>query len=160
MGRQTKKQRDRKAQQKRTVTTPEGVEVVQPRSQFPKGAKKPLRPPTPHRERDQRHSGTVPPAAAVGEFFKNMAASAGKVTPEQREEASRRLKAVLDMLQVKPQPILQQLKDIGVPYTTVHNVRGNPQYDTVVMKVTDLEEADRRIAGRGTLYDQMYKEGQ
>lgn len=159
MGRQTKKQRERKAAQKRTVTTPSGTEVVQPRkqrSQMPGTAKAGYRPPVEHKEirKNPQVNSTV--ADGLKHFLGGMKGKSA-TSPEQREQASHRLKVVSDMLRAHPAPILEQLKQVGVPIAVVHNVRGNPEYDTVVIKVADLQAADARIAKQGTLYEQIWK---
>lgn len=158
MGRKTKAQRERA--KKRTVTTPDGSEVQtprKPRSQFPVNAKKPMQPrPNPITEALKSQGGVD----KVQDILKGFSKLGNTVNPEARAQASTRMKAVLDMLNSKPGPILEQLRGLGIEVTVVHNVRGNPEFDTVVIKVADLERADREIASRGTLYDQVWKGSQ
>lgn len=79
-----------------------------------------------------------------------------KPTAAQKEIAVKRLKALTELLQAKPKPILEQLTEIGVPFEKIENVAGHPEFDTVVIKMEDIKKADQDLISRGTLYDQMY----
>lgn len=178
MGRQTKKQRERK-QRKATPqkaqpvvsqmpsTTKRGV----PRSQVRKTTPEERQRPPVTAERFNPVQGEHPIVEvfrAIGRTAKEnprvqQSRSAGKtaagVKPSaiQQDEARRRLESLNEMLMARPKPILEQLKEIGIPYQVMRNVPEDRQYDTVVIKVEDIKAADRKIAGRGTLYEQLYK---
>lgn len=160
MGRQTKKQRERKAGVKRTVTTPDGSQVqAGPRqSKMPKAAKQGVRPPTQHVLRSGPTGTPAGSSNPLEALLKAFSRGASGVTPEAKAAASHRMARVLDMLNLKPTPILEQFSQIGLPYTIHKNVQGDSRYDTVVILVSDLEAADRRIASRGTLQEQIWEE--
>lgn len=156
MGRKTKAQRNKAV--KRTATanpdSTKAVNAAKAVSKMPRTANVGVRHrPVAHKNGTEARKQA---ASSIAKSFKAITNNAA--SSEVREQASRRMKAVLDMLNVKPAPILEQLKQIGVPFTIVQNVRGEPKYDTVVMKVSDLEAADREIAAKGTLYSQIYNE--
>lgn len=76
-----------------------------------------------------------------------------KPTEGQKEEAIRRLRALTELLQAKPKPILQQLTEIDVPYQVTQQENGD---DFITVRMKDIERADADLASRGTLYEQMY----
>lgn len=181
MGRKTKRQRERKQAQRRAgnnsdqVLLDEGQATVdvnvgyrRPRVQ-PAGMGAPpnRRGPYPRRSDATRDHPIVEAFRQIGE---NLAAARDRQgnlpprkashvrpSPLQQDQARRRLEALNTFLQAKPVPILDQLKGLGVPFNVAHNVPGDRKYDTVVIKLVDLEEADRKIASKGTLYEQLYK---
>ena len=101
-------------------------------------------------------------ASVVGAFSSSNPNIGKNAVPSdiQKQAAIERLKALTDILQSKPTPILEQLTAIGIEYKIVHNVPGDPRYDTVVILMEHIKQAEAEIANRGTLYEQIYKKSQ
>lgn len=71
-------------------------------------------------------------------------------------QAMHKLKALADLVQARPRPILEQLSNVGINWVRVRNVQGDASHDTIVMKVADIEEADLKLLQQGSIHDQLY----
>ena len=158
MGRKTKAQRERKAKKvpgaNQVVIDPTTTVTLPRRSQMPSGAKMPLRRADVKAAAQQR-----PDISKLMETFKSVGIARNS-DPVARQKAGDRMKAVLDLLKAQPKPILEQLTEIGVPYFAVRTPNAKTEHpDAVVLMLNDIKAADVKLASKGSLYAQMYKEG-
>ena len=73
------------------------------------------------------------------------------------DTARQTMAKLMEMLQAKPLPILEQLKQVGVTVTYCRLPGSTSLHpDGAVLKLEEVQRADRQIASRGSLYDQIY----
>ncbi len=125
----------------------------QMRSQMPKTAKTGVQQPRKSAAQSDQAQAFMESLRQFGDRIKNQ-------TPQDAEKAQavrRRLEALMQFLQKEPVPILDQLRALGIAVKVCHNVPEQPQYDTVVLLLREIQAADAKIKSEGTLYDQLYK---
>lgn len=158
MGRQTKAQQARK--KAKTVKIDEGTSVEVPQSDSgPKQHK--VHPGTAEQARIAQAATAFAEQLRLAQQKAQQRAkqtAAGNAPPatDQQVQAMHKLKALADLVQARPRPILEQLSNVGINWVRVRNVISDPTYDTIVMKVADIEEADSKLLQQGSIHDQLY----
>lgn len=79
-----------------------------------------------------------------------------ELTPDQRAKAVARLKQLLTMVSQPPESILEILDRAGIRWERINSVPGDPKYDTIVFKVSDLEAGEQRLREQGSIAKRIY----
>lgn len=157
MGRQTKKQRERKAQRKAGFSSVYGgpEDGGTPTVAVPNAKRREHVVSTTHSRKAangdpgayRRPAGDNPLGAVDPDLHK---LNGLRPSPLQQEQARRRLENLNNYLQAKPMPILEQLKSVGiVPHF-------NHEADVVILSLREIRQADEMLAAKGTLFEQLY----
>ncbi|AVD99704.1 hypothetical protein HWB51_gp108 [Mycobacterium phage Cuke] len=76
-----------------------------------------------------------------------------------QQEAVKRLATIMQAMSAPPEPLLSLFERLGIPFEIVENVPGDPSFDTVVIKVTDLVAGEERNQAQGSTLARLYGKG-
>jgi hypothetical protein len=75
---------------------------------------------------------------------------------QKQQEAVNRLARLLKYASAPPEPLLSIFSRCQIPWERVQNVPGKPEFDTIVVKVSDMENGEKINMQQGSVLNRLY----